>query len=57
LLNGEDEIVRSVQGGWRHRWIVAPEANLKGPDRFAQRLGRVSVIIEAKRFNVVQQGI
>jgi hypothetical protein len=54
LLDGEDKVVSRAEGGRGHWRIVTSETNLQGADRLAQRLGRLGVIVETQRLDIVQ---
>jgi hypothetical protein len=57
LLHSEDEVVRGMQGGGRHRRIAAAEAELESTNRVAQWFRSLGVVVETERFDVVQEAI
>ena len=57
LLDGEDEVVRGMQCGRRHGWIVPPQPDLQGADRLAQRLRSLGVVAEKEGLDVVKETV
>jgi hypothetical protein len=55
LLNGENEIVRGVQGcGWQRR-VGPTQADLQRADCFAKLLRHVDVVVEPQPFHIVEE--
>jgi hypothetical protein len=57
LLDGENEVVRRVQGCGR-QWRVGPaQADLQRADGFAKVLRRLDVVVEPQPLDIVQERI
>jgi hypothetical protein len=55
LLDGEDQVMRRVEGGRREGWVAAAEPDLQGSDGFAQTDGHLVLVPEAEILDFVQQ--
>jgi hypothetical protein len=57
LLNRKHQVVSCIQGRGRQGRVAAAEADLQGANRLAQTLRCLGRVVEAKRFDVVQQDV